>query len=72
MTAGETVSWHVMDLGKDTDQHTAYFHQLTFVLEGRRVDAVPLFPGIAQTIMTVPDNPGKNGQRSKVKLRLKW
>nr|XP_054772811.1 hephaestin-like protein [Lytechinus pictus] len=59
MTAGETVSWHVMDLGKDTDQHTAYFHQLTFVLEGRRVDAVPLFPGVTQTIMTVPDNPGK-------------
>eukprot|EP00057_Strongylocentrotus_purpuratus_P023421 XP_011677895.1 PREDICTED: hephaestin-like protein [Strongylocentrotus purpuratus] len=58
MTAGEKVSWHVMDLGKDTDQHTAYFHQLTFVLEGRRVDAVPLFPGMAQTIMTVPDNPG--------------
>lgn len=58
MTAGERVTWHVADLGKDTDQHTAYFHQLTFVLEGRRMDSVPLFPGVAQTIMTTPDNPG--------------
>ncbi|XP_071476118.1 hephaestin-like protein [Diadema antillarum] len=59
MTSGQRVAWHILDLGKDTDQHTAYFHQLSFLWEGRRVDSVPLFPGTTQSFVSTPRNPGE-------------
>ncbi|XP_071964976.1 hephaestin-like protein [Antedon mediterranea] len=56
---GDDVSWHLMSLGKETDQTTVYFHGNTFIFNGARTDSVALFPGIYQTVVMTPSLSGQ-------------
>ncbi|XP_033125758.1 hephaestin-like protein [Anneissia japonica] len=57
--AGETIMWHLMDLGKETDENTVYFHGHTFFNDGSRSDTVMLFPGLYKTITMETSKIGK-------------
>ncbi|XP_071964870.1 hephaestin-like protein [Antedon mediterranea] len=56
---GGNVMWHLMGLGKETDENTVYFHGHTFLNEGTRSDTVVIFPGIQRTITMQTSEIGK-------------
>ena len=59
MCKGDTVAWHLPDLGTETDVHGVMFEGNTVQLQGMRKGAVMLFPHTFVTAIMQPDNPGK-------------
>jgi hypothetical protein len=60
MNEGERVRWYLFGLGSENDQHTAHWHGLRVVEEGRRrTDTVELLPGSMKVADMVADNPGQ-------------
>ncbi|HEY2953439.1 MAG TPA: multicopper oxidase domain-containing protein [Verrucomicrobiae bacterium] len=59
MNEGERVRWYVFGLGSEEDFHTAHWHGLRVVEEGRRrTDVVELLPASMKIADMVADNPG--------------
>ena len=56
---GERVRWYLFGLGSENDFHTAHWHGLRVVEEGRRrTDVVELLPATMKVADMVADNPG--------------
>jgi hypothetical protein len=59
MNEGERVRWYLFALGSEPDLHTAHWHGLRVVEEGRRrTDVVELLPASMKVADMVADNPG--------------
>jgi hypothetical protein len=59
MNEGERVRWYLFALGSEKDLHTAHWHGLRVVEEGRRrTDVVELLPATMKVADMVADNPG--------------
>jgi hypothetical protein len=59
MNEGERVRWYLFGLGSEQDLHTAHWHGLRVVEDGRRrTDAVELLPASMKVADMVADNPG--------------
>ncbi len=59
MNQGERVRWYLAGLGSEKDFHTAHWHGMRVVEDGRRrTDVVELLPGSMKVADTVADNPG--------------
>jgi hephaestin len=58
MNEGERVRWYLFGLGSENDLHTAHWHGLRAVEEGRRTDTVELLPASMKVADMVADNPG--------------
>lgn len=57
--AGERVRWYLLALGSEQDFHTAHWHGLRVVEEGRRrTDVVELLPATMKVADLAADNPG--------------
>jgi len=59
MNRGERVRWYLLGLGSEEDNHTAHWHGLRVVEEGRRrTDVVELLPATMTVADMTADNPG--------------
>jgi manganese oxidase len=59
MNEGERTRWYLFALGSERDFHTAHWHGLRVVEEGRRrTDVVDLLPATMKVADMVADNPG--------------
>ena len=59
MNEGERTRWYLFALGSEQDVHTAHWHGLRVVEEGRRrTDVVELLPATMKVADLVADNPG--------------
>ncbi len=59
MNEGERTRWYLFALGSETDFHTAHWHGLRVIEEGkRRTDVVDLLPATMKTADLLADNPG--------------
>jgi hypothetical protein len=59
MNEGERTRWYLFALGSENDLHTAHWHGLRVVEEGRRrTDVIELLPGSMKVADLVADNPG--------------
>lgn len=59
MNEGERVRWYLVGLGSEQDFHTAHWHGLRVIEEGRRrTDVVELLPATMKVADMVADNPG--------------
>ena len=59
MNEGERVRWYLFGLGSEKDFHTAHWHGLRVVEEGRRrTDVVELLPASMKIADMLADNPG--------------
>lgn len=59
MNEGERVRWYLFGLGDENDNHTAHWHGLRVVEEGRRrTDVVELLPATMKVADMMADNPG--------------
>lgn len=59
MNEGERTRWYVFGLGSETDLHTAHWHGLRVVEEGRRrTDVVELLPASMKVVDIHADNAG--------------
>lgn len=59
MNEGERVRWYLFALGSERDFHTAHWHGLRVVEEGRRrTDVIELLPASMKVADLVADNPG--------------
>lgn len=59
MNEGERVRWYLFGLGSEDDFHTAHWHGLTVIDEGRRcTDVVELLPASMKVADMRADNPG--------------
>lgn len=59
MNEGERVRWYLFGLGSEQDFHTAHWHGLRVIEEGRRrTDVVELMPASMKVADLVADNPG--------------
>lgn len=58
MCKGDTVVWHLLGLGTETDVHGVMFQGNTVQLQGMRKSAAMLFPHTFATAIMQPDNPG--------------
>ena len=59
MNEGERVRWYLFALGSEQDMHTAHWHGLRVIEEGRRrTDVVALLPASMKVVDAVADNPG--------------
>lgn len=59
MNEGERVRWYLFALGSEQDFHTAHWHGLRVIEEGRRrTDVVELMPASMKVADLVADNPG--------------
>jgi hypothetical protein len=59
MNEGERVRWYVFALGSERDFHTAHWHGLRVIEDGRRrTDVVELLPAMMKVADMVADNPG--------------
>ena len=59
MNEGEHVRWYLFGMGSETDFHSAHWHGLRAVEEGRRnTDVVELLPASMKVADTFADNPG--------------
>lgn len=60
MNEGERVRWYLFGLGSVEDFHTAHWHGLRVIEEGRRrTDVVELLPASMKTADMLADNPGQ-------------
>ncbi len=59
MNEGERVRWYLFGLGSERDFHTAHWHGLRVIEEGRRrTDVVELLPASMKVADMIADNPG--------------
>jgi len=59
MNEGERVRWYLFGLGSETDLHSAHWHGMTVVEDGRRrTDVVELLPASMRIADMRADNPG--------------
>ena len=59
MNEGERVRWYVFGLGSEQDFHTAHWHGLRVIEEGRRrTDNIELLPATMKVADMIADNPG--------------
>ncbi|KAM9042104.1 hephaestin isoform 4-T4 [Megaptera novaeangliae] len=58
MCKGDTVAWHLVGLGTETDVHGVTFQGNTVQLQGMRKSAAMLFPHTFVMAIMQPDNPG--------------
>ncbi|XP_005401633.1 PREDICTED: hephaestin isoform X2 [Chinchilla lanigera] len=58
MCKGDTVAWHLLGLGTETDVHGVMFQGNTVQLQGMRKGAAMLFPHTSVMATMQPDNPG--------------
>ena len=59
MNEGERTRWYLFGLGSEQDFHTAHWHGMRVVEEGRRrTDVVDLLPATMKVADLVADNPG--------------
>jgi hypothetical protein len=59
MNEGERVRWYLLGLGSEKDFHTAHWHGMRVLEDGRRrTDVVELLPGSMKIADMVADNPG--------------
>ncbi len=59
MNEGERVRWYLFGLGSEQDIHTAHWHGLRLIEEGRRrTDTVELLPATMKVADMIADNPG--------------
>jgi FtsP/CotA-like multicopper oxidase with cupredoxin domain len=59
MNEGERTRWYLFGLGSQNDFHTAHWHGLRVVEDGRRrTDVVELLPATMKTADLLADNPG--------------
>jgi hypothetical protein len=59
MNEGERVRWYLFALGSEQDLHSAHWHGLRVVEEGRRrTDVIELMPGSMKVADFTADNPG--------------
>ncbi|HUR58539.1 MAG TPA: multicopper oxidase domain-containing protein [Opitutaceae bacterium] len=59
MNEGERTRWYLFGLGSEQDLHTAHWHGLRVIEEGRRrTDVVDLLPATMKVADMVADNPG--------------
>lgn len=58
MCKGDTVAWHLLGLGTETDVHGVTFQGNTVQLQGMRKSAAMLFPHTFVMAIMQPDNPG--------------
>jgi len=59
MNEGERVRWYLFGLGDEDDMHTAHWHGLRVIEEGRRrTDVIELLPATMKVADLVADNPG--------------
>lgn len=59
MNEGEHVRWYLFGMGSETDFHSAHWHGLRAVEDGRRnTDVVELLPASMKIADTLADNPG--------------
>ncbi|KAM4819018.1 hephaestin [Thomomys bottae] len=58
MCKGDTVAWHLLGLGTESDVHGVMFQGNTVQLQGMRKGAAMLFPHTFVTAIMQPDNPG--------------
>ncbi|XP_007436319.1 hephaestin isoform X2 [Python bivittatus] len=61
MCKGDTVSWHLLGLGSETDVHGVVFQGNTILMNGMRRDTASLFPHTFTTALMQPDNLGTFG-----------
>lgn len=59
MCRGNSVAWHLIGMGTDTDMHGVYFQGNTIHLRGTHRDSFTLFPHVATTAFMQPDHAGK-------------
>ncbi|XP_012589373.1 PREDICTED: hephaestin isoform X1 [Condylura cristata] len=55
---GDTVAWHLLGLGTETDVHGVMFQGNTVQLQGMRKSSAMLFPHTFAMAIMQPDNPG--------------
>ncbi|MDB6138149.1 MAG: Multicopper oxidase type 2 [Verrucomicrobiaceae bacterium] len=59
MNEGERVRWYLLALGSEQDFHTAHWHGMRVIEEGRRrTDVVELMPASMKVADMLADNPG--------------
>lgn len=59
MNEGERTRWYVFGLGSERDFHTAHWHGLRVLEEGRRrTDVIEVLPGSMKVADAIADNPG--------------
>ncbi|XP_019284117.2 hephaestin isoform X1 [Panthera pardus] len=58
MCKGDTVAWHLLGLGTETDVHGVMFQGNTVQLQGMRKSAAMLFPHTFVMAIMQPENPG--------------
>uniref|UniRef100_A0ABI7X379 ferroxidase n=1 Tax=Felis catus TaxID=9685 RepID=A0ABI7X379_FELCA len=58
MCKGDTVAWHLLGLGTETDVHGVVFQGNTVQLQGMRKSAAMLFPHTFVMAIMQPENPG--------------
>ena len=59
MNEGERVRWYLFSLGSERDMHSAHWHGLRVIEDGRRrTDVVELLPASMKVADMVADNPG--------------
>ncbi len=58
MIESERTRWYLFGLGSERDFHTAHWHGLRVLHEGRRTDVVELLPASMKVADLVADNPG--------------
>jgi hypothetical protein len=59
MNEGERVRWYLLGLGDEVDMHTAHWHGLRVIEDGRRrTDVVELLPATMKVADLLADNPG--------------
>uniref|UniRef100_A0A8C6R8W8 Hephaestin n=1 Tax=Nannospalax galili TaxID=1026970 RepID=A0A8C6R8W8_NANGA len=58
MCKGDTVAWHLLGLGTETDVHGVMFEGNTIQLQGMRKGAAMLFPHTFVMAIMQPDSPG--------------
>uniref|UniRef100_A0A8C5WYB9 Plastocyanin-like domain-containing protein n=1 Tax=Laticauda laticaudata TaxID=8630 RepID=A0A8C5WYB9_LATLA len=56
---GDTISWHLLGFGSETDVHGVAFQGNTILMNGMRRDTTSLFPHTCATALMQPDNQGK-------------
>uniref|UniRef100_A0A8C5SYN9 ferroxidase n=1 Tax=Laticauda laticaudata TaxID=8630 RepID=A0A8C5SYN9_LATLA len=55
---GDTISWHLLGFGSETDVHGVAFQGNTILMNGMRRDTTSLFPHTCATALMQPDNQG--------------
>lgn len=72
MCKGDTVAWHLLGLGTESDVHGVMFQGNTVQLQGMRKSAAMLFPHTFAMAIMQPDNPGKYLSSWPYAERLCW